>query len=272
MNKLASCFTTGQGFSLLSFVCWKAWVDTTEEKRCILNLFFYYHYSKNSMIRSFPYRWKGHCSFQKCVQVRLVFCKKPLLIDENKYSTLRKRHTYISCNMGQAMVSTPCLSCHFLQHIRQLKSLGRSHYRLRRNHTLLDGFRRQGSRSGRVHVEVVTFGEEGEEGREESGERQGALRAGCCGGTCLQQAQAWACLLPCASACHCGDICRISSWVSLPETPLSWVFFFGWEIFIRQEKKKKNSWGFLLGRTLQSISDLQDETKGGASLRGRAGF
>lgn len=135
------------------------------------------------------------------------------------------------------MVSTPCLSCHFLQNIRQLKSLGRLHYRLRRNRTLLDGFRRQGSHSSRVHVEVATFREEGEEGRGKREERQGVLRAGCCGGTCLQQARAWGCLLPCVSACLCGDICRISSWVSLPETPLSWVFC--WEIFIRQEKKKQ---------------------------------
>lgn len=155
--------------------------------------------------------------------------------------------------MGQAMVSTPCLSCHFLQHIRQLKSLGRSRYRLRRNHTLLDGFRRQGSRSGRVHVEVVTFGEEGEEGREESGERQGALRAGCCGGPCLQQAQAWACLLPCASACHCGDICRISSWVSLPEAPLSWVFFWLGNIHKAGKKKKKTPEVSYLGESCKAF-------------------
>lgn len=74
------------------------------------------------------------------------------------------------------MVSTPCLSCHFLQNIRQLKSLGRLHYRLRRNCTLLDGFRRQGSCSSRVHVEVATFGEEGEEGRGKREEKAGSAQ------------------------------------------------------------------------------------------------
>lgn len=74
------------------------------------------------------------------------------------------------------MVSTPCLSCHFLQNIRQLKSLGRLHYRLRRNCTLLDGFRRQGSRSSRVHVEVATFGEEGEVGRGKREEKAGSAQ------------------------------------------------------------------------------------------------